>query len=277
MDEFFRLGRAWAPVFKTAILFILPLPLLIASIWSLASGQMPEFALTFGALTSLWGAGFVTLRGLVGEARFLLGQKLDPPSVPFKALGLALTGLGAGLAALSAGHDVVGTLVFGGLAAIGHAAFFGRDLRPRRIVLPAVAGVDRDEVTELLKRAYAQLQGVETAARQIGVPEFGERLDRIVAWGRKILREIEEDPRDATRARKFLAVYLDGAERVTQQYAKSHGKARSAPLEANFRRLLVDMESTFAAQHAKLQEKDTMALDVEIEVLNARLRQEGIA
>jgi hypothetical protein len=277
MDELFRLGRAWAPVAKTGILFVLPLPLLVSTIWALGSGQMTQFMLAGGALAALWGAGFLTLRGLVGEARFLLGQRIDPPAVPFKLFGLLLSGMGAALAALSGGQALFGALVFAVLAALGHGAFFGRDLKPRRIELPETAGVDRGEVTELLKRAYAQLQGIETAARMIRVPEFGDRLARIVEWGRRILREIEEDPRDASRARKFLAVYLDGAERVTQQYARTHGGARNAPLEENFRRLLVDMESTFAAQHAKLLEKDTLALDVEIEVLNARLRQEGIA
>lgn len=276
MDELLRLGRAWAPVTKTAILFVLPLPLLIAALWSLGNGQMGVFALAAAALASLWGAGVLTLRGLVGQARFLVGMRHDPPTVPFNALGLILTGIGASLAAVSAGHGALGALIFGGLAAAGHGAFFGRDLRPRRIVLPDMAGVDRSEVTELLKRAYAQLQGIETATRQIGVPEFGQRLRRIVEWGRKILLEIEQDPRDASRARKFLSVYLDGAERVTRQYAEAHLKARSAPLEENFRRLLVDMEATFAVQHARLREKDTQALEVEIEVLNARLRQEGI-
>lgn len=277
MDEFLRVGRAWAPVAKTAILFVLPMPLLFASLWALGSGQMTEFALASGALASLWGAGIFTLRGLVGEARFLLGQTLDPPTPPFKLFGLGLTGLGALLAAMSADHGVFGALVFGALGAIGHGAFFGRDLRPRRIEIPAVAGVDTGEVTELLKRAYAQLLGIETAARSIRVPEFGDRLSRIVEWGRRILSQIEQSPQDATRARKFLAVYLDGAERVTQQYAKTHAQVKNAPLEENFRQLLVDMESTFAAQHAKLLERETTALDVEIEVLNARLRREGIA
>lgn len=277
MDELFRLGRAWAPVGKTAILFVLPFPFLVASLWALGSGQMTQFALASAALALLWGAGIFTLRGLVGEARFLLGQTVDPPPTPFKTLGLGLTGLGALLGAMSAGHGVVGALVFAVLAAVGYRAFFGRDLRPRKIELPSVPGVDTGEVTELLKRAYAQLLGIETAARSIRVPEFGDRLARIVAWGRRILAQIEENPKDASRARKFLAVYLDGAERVTQQYAKTHATARNAPLEENFRRLLVDMESTFASQHAKLLERETTALDVEIEVLNARLRQEGIA
>jgi hypothetical protein len=276
MDELLRLGRAWAPVLKTALLFVLPLPLVVASLWSLGSGQMTGFALASGALAALWGAGIVTLRGLIGEARFLLGQALDPPAAPLKLFGLGLTGLGAGLAAMAAGHGPLGAVLFAALAGLGHGAFFGRDPRPRKIALPRIEGVDTSEVTELLKRAYAQLQGIETGARAIRVPEFGDRLARIVEWGRRILRQIEENPRDASRARKFLSVYLDGAERVTLQYAKTHAAVRNAPLEENFRQLLIDMETTFAAQHTKLMERETTALDVEIEVLNARLRREGI-
>jgi hypothetical protein len=36
------------------------------------------------------------------------------------------------------------------------------------------------------------------------------------------------------------------------------------------------MESTFDAQHMKLIENDLTSLDVEIEVLNARLKREGV-
>ena len=51
---------------------------------------------------------------------------------------------------------------------------------------------------------------------------------------------------------------------------------RKAPLEQNFRQLLIDMENTFEQQHQKLIEKDLTSLDVEIEVLNARLKREGV-
>lgn len=36
------------------------------------------------------------------------------------------------------------------------------------------------------------------------------------------------------------------------------------------------MEETFEAQHRKLLEHDVLSLDVEIEVLNDRLKREGI-
>ena len=119
-----------------------------------------------------------------------------------------------------------------------------------------IAGVDAAAVTAALKQAYGRLRGIETAARNIAVPEFGERLTRITDIGRDILAEIERDPRDASRARRFLNIYLDSAERVTTEYARTHRHLRSRPLEQNFRQLLIDMERTFDAQHKKLLEND---------------------
>jgi hypothetical protein len=98
-----------------------------------------------------------------------------------------------------------------------------------------VAGVDRDAVTAQLKQAYGRLRGIEAAARAIAVPEFGDRLERIIDIGRDILGEIERDPREATRARRFLNLYLDSAEKVTMEYARTHRHLRSRPLEQNFR------------------------------------------
>jgi hypothetical protein len=36
------------------------------------------------------------------------------------------------------------------------------------------------------------------------------------------------------------------------------------------------MESTFAEQHRRLVDRDLLSLDVDIEVLNARLKGEGL-
>ncbi len=180
------------------------------------------------------------------------------------------------MAALAGGHGPITTGLFAALAGAGYVCFYGRDPRRKRIELASVAGVDREAVTAQLKQAYGRLQGIEAAARSIAVPEFVERLDRITAIGKGILAEIERDPRDASRARRFLNLYLDSAERVTGEYARTHRQVRNRPLERNFRQLLIDMEQTFQAQHRKLLENDMMSLDVEIEVLNARLRQEGV-
>jgi len=270
-----RQGRAWAPVAKTAALFLLPLPLCIAALVDLTHGNVARFALTGGALGCLWTAGAVSFSALVAEARYFLGQRADPPRLPLKLMSLGLTALGAGLAATAGGHAWPSALLIAALAGLGYRAFYGRDPTARRIAVNAAEGVDIAAVTAQLKQAFGRLQGIEQAAAAIAVPEFGQRLKRITAIGHQILAEIERDPRDAARARKFLNVYLDGAEKVTVEYARTHRQLRNRPLENNFRQLLVDMESTFDAQHRKLLEHDALALDVEIEVLNARLKREG--
>jgi len=276
MNDLVRKGRAWAPVLKAALLFVLPMPLTISIVIQLATGNVAKLAVTSAALAALWGAGMLTWRALIAEARYFLGELADPPRVPLKALGAALTAVGAGLTGLAGAHGVANAIVLALLAGVGYVFFYGRDLKPHRIEIVNVDGIDIAAVTATLKQAYGRLRGIEAAARDIAVPEFGERLQRITDIGRGILAEIERDPRDASRARKFLNIYLDSAERVTTEYARTHRQLRSRPLEDNFRQLLVDMESTFDEQRKKLLENDLTSLDVEIEVLNTRLKREGV-
>jgi 5-bromo-4-chloroindolyl phosphate hydrolysis protein len=271
-----RQGRAWVPVLKSAALFVLPMPLLLAFVMALVGGDVGRLAAVGGSMAAFAAAGVLTWRGLVAQARLFLGQRLDPPVLPHKLTSAVLTALGTGLAAGAAGHSIAGVGAFAALSAAGYFCFYGRDPKRKKIALPAVDGVDRDAVTAQLKQAYGRLQGIEAAARSIAVPEFVERLGRIIGIGKQILGEIEQDPRDASRARRFLNLYLDSAERVTAEYARTHRQLRSRPLERNFRQLLIDMEQTFEAQHQKLLENDVMSLDVEIEVLNARLKREGV-
>ncbi len=271
-----RRGRAWAPVLKAAMLFLLPLPLGFAFIVALVTGEFVRFAAITGALVAFTVAGLLTWRALVAEARFFLGERLDMPAVPFRIVSTFLTAVGAALAASAGGYGLIGMLVFAALAAAGYLLFYDRDPPWRRFSVSADYGVDAAAVTEQLKQAYGRLQGIAAAAQTIAVPEFVERLRRIIDIGNRILAEIERDPRDAQRARRFLNVYLDSAERVTAEYARTHKQIRNQPLEDNFRGLLVEMENTFEAQYAKLLEHDLVSLDVDIEVLNARLKREGV-
>lgn len=276
MNDIVRRGRAWIPVAKAAALFLLPMPLFFAAIIDLASGDLGRFALTGGGIASFYAAGALAWRALVAEARYLLGERLDPPAFPLKAASLVLTALGTGLASFAGGNGLAVVIVFAALAAFGHGAFYGRDLRRSRVNVTRVDGIDIDAVTAQVKQAYGRLRGIEAAARNITVREFGERLTRITDIGHDILAEIERDPRDASRARRFLNVYLDSAEKVTTQYAQSHRQLRQQTLEDNFRQLLIDMEQNFSDQRTKLLETDAMNLDVDIEVLKTRLKREGI-
>jgi 5-bromo-4-chloroindolyl phosphate hydrolysis protein len=269
-------GRAWAATVKAAALFILPAPLSLAAVAALILGDLPRLFMTGGALACLWIAGVIAWNGLAAEARYWLGIRPDPPVVPLKLVSAVMTALGVALAAIAAGHTLAATLVFASLAVAGHIAFYGRDLRPRRVEVAIVDGVDIAAVTQQLKQGYRRLRAIDAASYAIAAPELGDRLKRISGIGRSILGHIERDPADAARARRFLHLYLESAERVTTEYASTHAQVRHAPLDENFRELLVEMERKFAEQQRRLVEHDVTSLDVDIEVLNTRLKSEGL-
>jgi 5-bromo-4-chloroindolyl phosphate hydrolysis protein len=184
--------------------------------------------------------------------------------------------LATGLAALLAvGQSAALSLVYAAIAMIGFHLVYGFEAlgRPR-------AFTSDDERVRKVERALAEAEGklleLDRAARRIGNPELKSRLGRIGAQGRAILDQIAGRPTDLSRARRFLAVYLDGVKQVTDGYARTHTQADSRDLEQNFRNVLVTVERVFDEQHQHLLETDLMDLDIQIEVLQKQLEREGI-
>jgi 5-bromo-4-chloroindolyl phosphate hydrolysis protein len=268
--------RAGFTMLKAAALLVLPLPLLIVIAAALIADDTPRLALAAGSLASFWTAAVLTWRGLLTETRYLLGDRIGLTWMPRKLSGAILTASGAALAALTGGHSPVGAAIFGALGAAGHLCFYGLDMSARRLTVTKVEGLDVTSIGEQLEEAHLRLRRIDAAARTIAVPEFRTRLARITSIGGQIVAEIARDPHKAARARRFLNLFLDSTERVTGEYARTHTGLRSRPLEDTFRSLLLDMERTFSEQHRKLLESDAVALDVEMEVLNARLKQDGV-
>jgi 5-bromo-4-chloroindolyl phosphate hydrolysis protein len=268
--------RARLTVVKSLALFLLPTPLLIVIAGALIGDDTTRATLAGSALACFWTAGAFTWRGLASEVRYVLGEQIGLDRLPRKLVGTLLTAGGTALAALTASHSATGAAAFAAVGALGHVCFYGLDMRVRRMTVTPVEGVDVSTVADQLAQAQLRLRRIDAAANAIAVPEFRNRLARITAVGREILADIARDPRKATRARRFLNLFLDSTERVTAEYARTHGGSRR-PLEENFRKLLVDMERTFAEQQRKLLESDDVSLDVEMEVLNTRLKQEAVS
>jgi 5-bromo-4-chloroindolyl phosphate hydrolysis protein len=269
-----RVRRRVAPA-KSLALFVLPSPLVAAGIGALVADQPARLAIDGAALACFWTAGVLVWHALVAEARYLFGEQMSLPRVPWKLTSGLLTAVGSGLAATAGGHPIAGAATFGVIGALGHLTFYGRDLRPARLEVATIDGIDMASVTEQLEQASGRLRRIDAAARAIGMPEFRDRLARITQIGRDIVAEMARDPRDVSRGRRFLHLYLDSTERVTEEYARTHHRT-SLPLDDNFRRLLIEMESAFAEQHRRLLDSDALSLDVDIEVLTARLKREGL-
>ncbi len=269
-----RRRARFAPL-KAALLSLFVWPLPLAAL----------FALLRGDGTLLLGTALPF--GLVMAAAWLLGRGIaareedKPPEgfpKPFSAAAVLTGGAAFFTAFFAGGYSALFAAGFGLAAGAGVALLYGGDGAAAKPSLPdGIAPFSADE-RRLIDQAKTRIASLEAASAKLASAEFRSRLDRVARWARAVVDEIERDPRDLRRARKSLTVYLEGAERVTAKYLATHPRAgdQAGTLEDGYRRLLDELERAFAEQHGKLVQHDTLDLDVQIEVLTKRLRQEGV-
>lgn len=266
----------WVAPWRGALLFVLPLPLLLAAVIALARGRIQTLAVEAGALALVMLAGVLLRRAWRFEQRLRQRRFASLPALSPRLLAGLLTALATGLvAALVVGHGLAASLAFALVALLGFHLAYG-------LVIPRAAPLldpeDRraQALSKTLGEAERQLIEIETSAASLRNAELSARLGRIATEGRAILELIAERPSDLYRARRFLQVYLEGVHQVTAGYARTHGRAGSPELEQNFRAVLITVEESFREQRERLLRTDLMDLDVRIEVLKKQLEHEGI-
>lgn len=275
-----RVGGGKAPkvsASRALLLYLLPTPVLFASLYGLLYDNLR--VAVFGAAgfaLAMLGAQLVR-RGLTIEAEALRRKIVRRRStVPYKLLGYVVAGVAMAIVAwMVVEHSLIVSVLSGVAAAIGGFLVYGGD--PSRSVPDAPAiGVTSEEVIEILDEADGKIARIESAADRIRNIELKQRLHGIVGGIREITAIVEDDPRDLRRARKFLKVYLDGAQRVTEGYAATHPDNQNNELEQNFRTVLGTMETVIGEQKQRLLENNLTELDVQIEVLQTQLEREGV-
>ncbi len=268
-----------APRFSGVLLYIVALPLLPAAIRALASGSAAKavgFALGFAAAMI---AATMIRRGLMIEREAKRRKIVRRAStVPYKTTGAIVIGIGMFLVAMANGYPIIVQILFAAAASLGAWLYYGSD-PSRKAGDIATVGITSEELIELLDEAEGRIEKIEHARGGIRNTEFREKLQKITTGARDILATIEEDPADARKARKFLKVYLDGAQQVTEGYARMHVDSdggQNMELEDNFRRVLDTIDSVVTEQKQKLAENNEMDLDVQMEVLQLQLEKEGV-
>ena len=263
---------------KGILLFIMPVPVLVAAVVSLVSGNFWSTIINGAAFCGFMLAAAVARHGFKVEQLYHSKKLALAPTTPFKTVSALILSVTTGLTAFLATDNYVlfSSILIGGATLLAFYLWYGLD--PRRDKTGNIGlGVSAEEVFEALEAANIKIDAIETARTQISNAEFDQHLDRIIDKARNIITLIENDPNDLPRARKFLKVYLDGTQRVTESYAKTHrNEATTVELDSNFSNVLNSIESTFDEQHEKLKKQDQFDLDVNIEVLETQLKREGI-
>jgi hypothetical protein len=258
------------------LLYLLTLPAALAAVAQLGGGDAVGALAGLVAAVAIGGAAWGNRRGLVDDL-VAPDRRYTRGSGPlYKYFAASSLGAGTGLmAAGAADHGLIAATLFAVLSVTGYHLLYRLPPPRRLLAAPVRVGSDRT-LQKALAEAERRVLAIEKAALGIGNRELEQRLQRIAGQGRAVLELIVARPKERFRARKFLNVYLEGAERVAGRYARTHRIVRGRELEQNFRNVLVEIERVFAIQLERLSERDVADLDVQIAVLRRQLEREGI-
>ena len=272
------LRRGWWAA-RGTLLFVLPLPLIIALFVSLGRGDLKSLVVDASALALFLGGAMVTKRGFAKQAEHEERGLLHPPRMlPYRNIGAALVSLGTLLVSyLGIGNELLFSLFMAGLCLLGF--YFSYGLDPLFSSKKSEPGGDfsEEDLHKTLTEAFAKIESIELASKQLANEELTQRIQRIIKLAKQVLKTIELSPKDLHKARKFLYVYLDGTKTVCERYAMTHAKANSVKLEHNFRNVLETIEDVFQQQQQRLIDKQVLDLDIQIEVLSTQLKREGLS
>ena len=248
-------------------------------------------AFSFGAgavilVTALIAAAILTLAawllrdGLRATAAYDARTIARRPALPRKLIASALTGVGVALAAYSGSSDIIGSVLYG-LAALGlHVAAFGIDpLKDKR--MEGIDTYQQDRVARVVDEAEDYLAATTTHAASLNDRSLDTRVAAFTTAARRMIRTVEEDPRDLTEARRYLGVYLMGARDATVKFVEvtkraPNPRAPDRKARTDYEALLTDLEQNFASRTAKMLESGKADMDIEIKVLRDRLGREGV-
>ncbi len=246
----------------------------------LAATSLNEGPVTL--VTALVGAAVLTLaawllqEGLEAEAAYNARKVARRPALPRKMLATVLTGVGVAIAAYTGDSGTVGSILYGIAAAGLHTATFGIDpMTDKR--MEGVDTFQQDRVARVVDEAEAHLDVMKLQIEAVSDRRLTERVEDFQIIARRMIRTVEEDPRDLSGARKFLGVYLMGARDATVKFVDLYTRKKDADVRADYEALLDDLEQNFAARTDKMLLDDRSDVDIEIKVLRDRLQREGVS
>lgn len=255
---------------RVKLLFLAPLPLIFKA-FGAEPIVMGQYLL---ALALLLFAAWLTGEGVSAQDAYDSRRVARPPMIPRKLFGSILTGLGLLMVGI-AGHGFIDGVIFGAIGFATHLFAFGMDPM-RKKGMEGVNEFEAERVAKAVEKGERLLSETLSAAARFGDRKLEGRVESLASAARDMFRTVEEDPRDLTAARKFMGVYLKGARDATIKFADLYSKTKDAKARADYEALLADLERSFAAQRKTMLLENRTDLDVEIEVLRDRLKQEGL-
>jgi len=254
-------------------LYILIFPFLLATFFSLVSGDVKEFILNLVAYIILFSGVKVAKKGFLNEKKYNSLKLSLAPKHRYKLLGSLILGVGAGFASyFCVGNSFFTTLMLSLATTVGFIFYYGLDPLKDKVD-STLEGIAKDTV-EVIEEVKEKLSELEKINFNIFNKNIKENLNTIIVEIEDLVTKVENDPKLLSKVRKFFKVYLKRVVIITDEFSKI-GK-QDKEVERNYQWMLEELKNTITEQKSMLEKKDLVGLDIQIEALSKQLKEEGV-
>ena len=210
----FRGRKASAVDVRSILMFVLPTPILLAAFGALSSGQAVRMTALLFAYACLMLGAWLLREGQRAQAAYDARDIARAPAFPRKLVAAGLAGIGVVAASwlgrssgsvLEFGGNMIQALIFGALTFGAHVLAFGTDPMKAKGLTDSIAQAELDRVTDALEKAETKLASIEALAHKLRDRDIDKRVASLNATVRDMIAIVEKDPRDLSRARRYLA------------------------------------------------------------------------
>ena len=258
---------------KGMMLYILIFPLLVATFFSLASGDVKRFVFNLSAYVIYFIGIKVAKKGFEEEKKYNSSKLSLAPKKKYKLMGAVILGLGSFVASLfCVENSFISSVMLALATSAGFIFYYGLD--------PSVDKVDTtlskvvQDAIKVIEEVKTKLKELEKINYKFNNKEIKENFSTIIKDVEGLVDKVEDDPKILTKVRKFFKIYLARVVEISKEFSKYDDIDKS--VEDRFVWLLKDLKDTITEQKRLLEKKDLTGLDIQIEALSKQLKDEGV-
>jgi len=257
---------------KGYLLYIFLVPLFLAIILSLIERNILAFLLNLTAFGLFYFTAKLNTLGLENEFQYNKEKLTKAPDKPYKTFSAVLLGLSTFFTAtIAGGESIIMGLFLSIISSIGYYLYYGLD--PREDKLENIGDISAELVLKTISEAKSKLDNIERDINKISNDNLlQKKLSLALEKAKNIIQTLQEDPKDIRVARKFLIVYIDGLEKVTNAYSSMDEKDIKKETREKLHQLLEDVERRFDKELIRLKKNNEFDLDVNIDVLQQQIK-----
>lgn len=261
---------------RALLLFILPSPLILKLIVSILSVSLVKTALVACALLLFYSAAYLTRNTLI---RIYQNFYRNIPKNVKDDRFFAMLLLGAGVLLVSLliiRRPIVHSAFFSALSMIGYTLVYG--IKPINFVKERSLDHIPKATREAIEGAYSDLEIIEKLKEKLDSPKdlkIRAGLTKVIDQSYNILNLLSKTPEDASRARRFLSVYINRIKEILNQYIDLSNHQRESDFRKRIEEVLEEANLAFTEKKSKLLDDDVFKLDIQLEVLDEQIKKEG--